>query len=678
MIGRRRPSGSAEAGPISAKKVRELYEEGSRDIAERRRAYEIADAMVFGEQNIRWDESDDRVVALSEFHLDRAAVIDNELWPASRTLTSKLLRRPLVFEVALQASSDAAVAGARKAEAALVDAHREHNWEKLRRDHVWATWKGGTGLLAVEWDPGAGQALGDSPDTGKPFGLGDLRCYALSVGEVTTEPGVRDIERARWWIRTAALPPGEVAELYDLDEAPDPDATALMGPLQQRMASGGDGSTKSSLCLVHTYYERPTARSKGQMAVVVGETVRSAGPWPFPFAHRLNLVAATETPVDRHWAGRSVLSAAVSPQWALNRAQSSIDEHMDKAGNARIVVEDGAVEDEDWDDDPASVLKVRVGTQVQPEYMSPPTMPSWWQLRPAELRQTINDILNVHDISRGDRPDGVTAASALSLLAEQDDTPLGAFAKELAECWGRYASLVLEIYAAKVTETRTARIDRAGQVPELVEWTGKDFAGQTTASVPADAVAPTSRGAQLQKGLLLLDKGVFGPPGDPATTRRFLEFVDLPGGAKVEDAVDYQRAAAQRENYRMSLGEVIVPEEFHDHAAHIDAHNQDRCSEDYERADPEIRAIKDTHIEAHETLAAEEAGAQVAKAAVHPALAAAAQAGAPPGSSTLEDTFAAEAAAAAQGDEQAEESGTPTPAGSARPVAPPPIAATGV
>ncbi len=613
-------------GPISAQEIRQRWEKGSEDIAAQRRAYEVNSCFVAGEQNIWWDDRSNRPDVLPDWSPDRAAVVNNVVWPASRTLMAKLLRRPLVFEVPPKASGDSVVAGARKAEAVLGDTHREHNWEGLRRDHVWATWLGGSGLLAVDYDAQAGQALGQSED-GRPYGTGDTAEYALSIAEVATEPGSRDIERGRWWIRACALPPGEVAELYGLDEPPTADASAVMSPLQARMATGAD---KSSLCLVLTYYERPTRRSEGQVVVVVGEQVVDRGPWHFPFRDRLNVVVCRETPVSRRWAGDTVLSAAISPQRALNRAESSIDEHMDAAGNARLMVEDGSVDDEEWDDDPSSIVKVRAGTQRDPEYLSPPTMPAWWQQRPADLRSAIDDALGWHDISRGDAPAGAGAGVALSLLAEQDDTPLGAFSKELAEGWGRFASLVLEIDAAKVTETRAARIERPGQVPEVIEWTGKDLAGQTTAVVPADAVAPTSRAGQLQKGLLLLDKGVFGPPGDPATTRRFLDFVDLPGGADVEDAVDFHVAKAQRENYRMSLGEVRIPAPFDDHAAHIAEHNRDRCSEDYELATDEVRSLKDLHVETHETLAAEEMGRQMAKGAVSPALAAAAQAHEPP------------------------------------------------
>jgi hypothetical protein len=663
---RRRPG-----GPVTALELRERYDEAIRDLSWEHRQYWVNEAFcVYSEQNVTWDEARHRPDTLLPNEAGWTPVVSNHLLPNSRTLVAKLLRRPLGFEVPPSGPDDASVAGARKAEAVLAHQHREHNWESLRREHAWDTWLGGTGALALEWDPKGGQALGSSSETGKPYGTGDTREFALPITEVVTEPGCRDIERARWWIRATALPPAEVAELYGLDQKPAADASASMSPLQHRMAgSGSDGGT---LALVLTYYERPCGDSPGQVVVVVGEQVVAKGPWPFPFRDRLNVVVARETPLRRRWTGGTVLSAAISPQRALNRAESSVEEHMDKAGNARLAVEDGSVDDDQWDDDPASIVKVRPGTMNAPAYLSPPQMPAWWQERPDALRLVIDDTLGVHDISRGQAPAGAGSGVALSLLSEQDDTPLGAFAKELAETWGRFASLVLQTLAAKATEPRTARLEAPGQVPTIIRWSGAELAGHTTAVVPFDDVAPTSRAAQLQKGLLLLDKGVFGLPGDPGTTRRFLDFVDMPGGTDVDEAVDFHAAKAQRENHELAIGIVKVPADFDDHTTHIREHNRFRCSDAYERLAEDVRALVDTHVDAHETLAAEEMGEQMAKAAVSPALAAAAQAHEPPGSGepVPTDPAAAPADPAASG-------GTPAVPGAAGPRPQPPTAAPG-
>ena len=614
-----------QQGGITAAKVRELYDEGNKATRTESRNYWVNRCFVAGEMNIRWDDWRNRPDSLPASAPNRTKHVNNRLWPSSRTLISKMLRRPLQFEVLATQPNDDAVLGARIAEAAVEDVHREHDWEDLRRDHAWAMWLGGTAGLALEWDPRAGELLEENHHGGR-VGTGDTREYALNVTEIVTEPGARNIEKAAWWIRLAALPPGEVRDLYGLEDEPKSDASAGLSPLQARLLEDRGEEASSSLTLVLTYYERPTGKSEGQVAVVVGEEVVSHGAWPFPFKDRLNICVARETPVGGRWTGDTILSAAISPQRALNRAEGSIDEHMDKAGNARILDEDGTTDDEAWDDDPASIVHVRPGAQKWPDYMSPPQMPSWWQARPGEIKADIDDILGVHDISRGDAPSGVDSGVALSLLAEQDDTPVGAVAAELASCWGRFATIVLRTLEAKVTERRPARIERSGQLPEVVSWSGGDFAGQTRCIVPLDAVAPTSRAARLQQGILLWDKGLFAGPDGKPDTQAFFSFVDVSGSNDVTSHMNADAAKAQRENHQMALGIPAVPERFDNHEIHIAEIDRFRKSERYEHSSEDVKAIFEDHANAHEVLGHEEAGEQQNRAMVNPALPGAPQA----------------------------------------------------
>ena len=624
MLGRKK-AGAGDGQRISATEIRDRLDRASRNMVREHRNYWVNRSFVGGEQHIYWDAARRRPDTLPRADNERRLTV-NRLRPNTRILMAKLLRRPLVFDVSPSAADDGAVIGARKARAAVADVAREHRWEDLRRDLCWNTWQGGTGGLCIEWDPRAGTPLGTSEKTGKAFGTGDSREYALDVTEIAVEPGARDAERARWWIRLAALPPGEVAELYGLEEAPAADASAMLSPLQRTLMAADRGEVAAGeLTLVLTYYERPSSTSPGQVAVVVGESiVDGPHPWPFPFTDRLNLVVARETPVAGRWCGDTVLSDAISPQRALNRAETSIDEHMDKAGNARGMYEEGSIDEEVLDDDPATWVAVRPGAKEWPGYMSPPSMPAWSARWAHQCRAAVDDAMGVHDVSRGKASANAGSGVALNLLAEQDDTPLGALAKEMAEAWGRFATLWLQIAEAKVTEPREARVDRNGQVPDAMRWTGEDFAGQTVAHVPLEAVQPRSRLASFEMAKEL--KGVY--PDMPL--RVFTALADIPGADDVTEALDPDIARARRENHQMAAGVPALPEQWDNHALHIEELNRFRKSAAYEDLDDDRRELFDLHAQAHDVLAAEEMARQVARAMVSPALAAAAQADEPP------------------------------------------------
>lgn len=626
-------------GPITAGNIRARWDDSQRATLKERRDFWINASMLAGEQWLYWADGQ-----LQQMPRDgeRVRVSVNRLWPNTRTVIAKLLRRPLIFEVAPSSADDAASGGARIATAVLTDTHVRHRWEHLRRDASYAMWKGGTAVLATEWDPKAGVPLGES-GTGAQFGTGDTVECCLDVTQVATEPGARDLEQAYWWIKAVALPPRVVKDMYRLDELPPADAGVMLSPLQRSLVNADRGVQAVPLTLVLTYYERPgPEHAKGQVATVVAsQLVDGPHPWPFPFTDRLNCVVMRETPIDGRWTGDTIVSAAVPVQVALNQSWSSIVEHMKLAGNARLAIPAGS--GEEWNnlsDMPSETVEY-LGQQP-PSWISPPSMPQWWIEQPTQLEQRIDDILGVHDISRGETPaGGPNSGIGLTILSEQDDTPLGLMAKESAEAWGRLATLVLEIYADKVTEPRKARVQRQGTAPEVVKWTGKQLADQTTASVPLDAVAPRSRASQMQLALQL--KTEF-PDLDIKT---FARIADLPDAQDLVEAIDMDVVKARRENGEMAADNVVVPASFDDDAKHINEHNNFRKTARYEslpgtpaetaqilaeipEAEYGPKTIVDAHILGHQVNAARKMGAQLAKAQVSPALAGAAQADEPP------------------------------------------------
>lgn len=617
-----------QQGKITAKRVKDLFEKGSRATRVECRNAWINRSFLANEQWVVWNEQLRRPQTAPPPADGRLRLTFDRLLPSTRTLIAKLLRRPLVFEVPPSAADDESVRGARIGVAVLSDLHREQNWEGLREENFWATFEGGTGVLAIDWDPAAGQPLGQTA-FGKSFGTGDVVVSSLSIPEVVTQPGARDVERAHWWIKAVALPPEVVQATYKLAKLPKADATAAMSPLQFKLLRDDKRDEPIELTLVLTYYERPTQVTKGQTAVVVGDEIVDDGGWPFPFKDRLNLVCTRETRRIGTWTGDTVLSKAISPQVALNHVWSAIVEHSKKAGNARMFVPEGALDpDQELSDEPGEIVRYHAAPSIPPpSYQAPPTLPQYLNELPDRLSGVIDDILGVHDVSRGVNPSGVHAGVALQLLADNDDTPMGRMAKELAEAWGRLATMVLEVYEAKVTEGRQAKVSMPGQRPEVVGWTGKSLAGQTDAEVPLESVQPRSRTVSLQLAVQLAQ---LYPGQLPLSI--FANIAELPGQDDLIAGLDPNVEKARRENHEMGIGIVCVPADFDNHATHIDEHNRFRLSARYESLPDQMREAVDQHVQAHQTLAAEEAGAQAAKAAVNPALAAAAQGGQPPGS----------------------------------------------
>ena len=391
--------------------------------------------------------------------------------------------------------------------------------------------------------------------------------------------------------------------MFGLEKEPTGDANSVDGIY--RLGESARDATDASLTMVLTLYQRPVDGEEGFVAVVVNDQVVRRDPWPFPFTDRLNVATACVQPLHATWLGHTPVSDAVPIQALYNASWSSIIEHLRQAGNARLWVPMGSVDDiEELTDTPGEAVEYNPIGNLRPVYESPPAMPDWWIRQPSMLGESLDDVLGVHDVSRGVAPGGVESGVALSILSENDDTPVGAFAKELGECWGRVATMVLQLLEARVIETRTATIVMPSGIPEVVQWSGGDLAGQTTAEVPIDSVLPRSRAAQAAYAMQLYDRGIIKSPQDLA------KIADLPDQDDLLEGIDPDTARARRENYQLAVGVVRTVDQIDDHANHMETHRNFMKSDRYEHLNPQAQQLFVAHLAAHEMYAAQQAAQQ--------------------------------------------------------------------
>lgn len=571
-------------------------------------------AFLRGNQWVHWHPTTNQLAEVPNVE-DRTRATINKLWPGSRTIISKLVQRPLAFEVRPNSADDVAIEGAKIGEAVIYAVARDHQWEQLRESAAWSAWKGGTSAICVDWKPNKGKPVALSDD-GRKLQAGDTQETALSMAEFAIQPGARVAREAHWWFKAQALNPEEVKGEYDLKDTPDADATTGLSSLERSLVAGaasglhGPKSDKESpdtpLTLVLTYYERPNPSCpEGKVEVVINhKTVWGPKPWPFPFKDHLNLSTMRETIVENTWIGETVMTVARPVQAAFNAAWSNLLEHADIAGNARIRTPQSSVELTEQYTDIIGEQIVYADGMDKPDWMTPPQLPAWLLNMPAELSLEIDNLLGVHDVSRGSAPANIESGYGLAVLAEQDATPIGKMAGSAARMFGEVASDVLEIYADNVKERRTAVVSMPGEPPETTSWSGEDISGQTTVTVPIELVAPRSAAAQAQMAQKMMEMGLI------TTLEELTRLSEAPGERQMIEAVRPDVARARRENSAMAQGEVRIPEDWDDNQIHITEHNAFRKTARYERLSKEYKDIFAAHIQAHETLGAEQAAEQ--------------------------------------------------------------------
>jgi hypothetical protein len=632
QVGPPREASATEAERQIAGQIQARWDAGHQLLNERRRSYWQNLAFYLGYQWVWWSAQRQMVMPLpvdySPLGPGKAKYTANRFGPNIVNVLARLTRSELAFEVPPSDSADNIVGGAKLAAKLLECARVDQMWDRVRFDENLAKLLGGTSAVSIEWDGKAGTRLKlPEYDDGRDqyVGTGDARLRAFNITEFMVEPGVREARDARYWMSNIALPVGVVQEHYNLSWMPRSDATSQSGTLYSSLIDGSGRGGVDHSCNVITYYERPYRDRPGVYVVVVNGVCIHKAPWPFPF-ERLNLEVFRQKRRDGKWFGHTYADDAVPIQSAYNFARSVVQDYMRELGKMRMAAPIGSFDEGDLSKGPDAVLWYAPdGMGGKPEYVVPPNVPRTITDEPDKLQEELDNAMLVHDVSRGVGFSRV-AASALTFLAEQDDSGLSPMVFEEKDGWASLGRMYLELCGAKVTETRESVLPLSKSTTEKIRWTGRELQGQVRVVVPLDAVNPINSAARQQNAKELWDRKIVTDP------RIYARMSGLPPD-EFEQLLDPDSARANEENLRMMLGVPCLPEDFDDHAVHIAEHNDRlRKTDSYLYAPAEIRQLVDDHIAYHEKKAANEQARQTALAGISPAAAAVPQASAPVGS----------------------------------------------
>jgi hypothetical protein len=624
-------------GSTLAHDVRKKWEAGGKAIARARKNYWLNLSFCLGDQWVYWDKVRNEVAGYPEqwspLGPERECVIINRMGPNLEVVMGRMLKAMLSFEVPPTDSSDGAVRGARTSAKVLEGYHREQDWELLRQQALADAFYGGASAVMVEWDGTRGTELQYDQATDQVVSTGDAYLRALNIHEFCLEPTARHGQESRWGIVGVAMPVDAAKEQYRLKWMPRSDVLASRSPIHLSMMDSIGRSSDKDQCLVLSYYERPhTGCRAGRYCIVINDQIVYQGKWPFPFKH-LNIHVARQRQIAGKWYGHTMLNDAAKVQVMYNFARSVIAEHLKKVANMRITAPRGQFFEEDLTDRVGEILWYTPdGTNARPDYMAPPNLARFISAEPEALKAELDEIMHIHDISRGEAFDRASG-QAIALLSEKDESPLGMMAHEQASLWGRTGSQVLKLLETKGTESRKVSIPLMRGLSQSVTWDGKMLRGQTNATVSLDSVMAKSAAAREAFWKDLWDRKIV------TDARQYARGVGV-APENFDAVLDPEEALVQSENYRMIQGIVEFPEEFHDDAKHIEGHNRFRLSDEYRFADEDRRSIVDDHIRMHENQMHEQMANQVNRAQMNPALAAMPQAINPPGAfrmPTLQD-----------------------------------------
>lgn len=433
-----------------------------------------------------------------------------------------------------------------------------------------------------EVDPATGEYKFDA------MPLGDVNTSVVEPFRICLDPLAANLHEARWIMEYSIRPLTWVRENYHKPVPTDPNQPPQLGEdgkpapatqeagytgeaedvkpeqhlstgmrrfFQMKTSSGVRGILSSGLgssvtsgdsmmideaAVVKEYYERPTQEHpKGRLIVVANNCLLYAGDSPYsgpeqgdwhPYSScRWEIVPA------RFW-GKSPFDDATEVQKHINSIDSVVILNRKTMAIPQKLIPRGTMGVNDaWTGRPGQKIYYTPGSNGEAPANSPAMGldPQVFQERQQKV-EDIKSITGAVDILKGDRPDGVTAFSALNLLFEVGAGKLF----PIADRWKRFIESSqrkqLQLVAQKFREPRPQFIQKLMSmnkeltVDQIKDFLGKDLYDNCNVIIDPASSVPKMKAAEQAKLMELAQSGVLNLE-DPANRSEFLQRMDILG-----------------------------------------------------------------------------------------------------------------------------------------------------
>lgn len=602
---------------------------------------------------------------------DRVMLTDNRIRPAVRTNIAKMTKSQPVWTGVPKDSSDDEITRARLREIVF-----EHYWRELkarRRLHLalWYVQVTGQGWWKVTWDKtrgygatviahqGGGPVVTDSygrpftPDRvqqmgGMPAGLeqrqvttGDVCLEVKTPFEVAVDPLATDegLASAEYVCEEAIYSPAYLKDRFgnraDIDQIAR-DASSFVGPVEARFPAMSGylersrenrGAAGRRGIRVREFWSRPGVDGpRGKHCIwTASGTLLLEEDNPYPF---LPYVQFHGLPAGRFYDDAPIRDL-ISPQTELNKVTSQIADNAERIGNpARLVDVESMVDDNPWMGLPGEEIVYHdLGKPNPPfQWLGPPEMPRYVQERIPQIEKSIATISGQFEVSQGSVPPGVTAAAAIQLLLESNDTQLGPDIAGMADSVLEAGRIVLWLLKAFAGDDRLARIS-GDDAYEVYSWRGDQLGSGESDEVQVGSGLVESKAMKQQAIHEMLNLFIQNGQQVPARDlRRIMRDYQVGGLDHFFQAEGRDQAQVVDEHRRMLRGELVVINSYDNDDLHVSEHQDFMKSGRYQmlRSQPggqQIMRMLEAHVAAHKQRLQQQATQQALAMASQQALA---------------------------------------------------------
>ena len=397
---------------------------------------------------------------------------------------------------------------------------------------------------------------------------------------------------------------------------------------------GTQNVTKQQTILIMEIWVKPQSIPMfpdGAYFTIIGDQiVQSQTGWPYSHG-KYPFAKLDHIPSGKFYA-TSLIEDLIPLQKEYNRTRGQIIEAKNRMAKPQIIAPRGSVNAASWTTEPGQIIEYTPGF-TPPTPMPLQALPSYVVQELDRIKEDWNDLAGQHEVTHGQVPPGVTAATAISFLQERDESKLTPTFDSLEEGIEKIAQLSLSYVNEFWDVPRIVRLTGPDGSFDAQAFKGSDLDNNIDIRIEAGSALPISKAAKQALIMDLMKMGFIDP-------KKGLEVMDMGGINKLYEQLQVDQRQAQRENLRMSkvtgdmlmqyneqnavmnmeaqmqgqpppfgmdeftgaplMPPLIVPVNTWDnHQAHIEYHNQFRKGQSFEMLGEEQKQLFEAHVNSH-------------------------------------------------------------------------------
>lgn len=443
--------------------------------------------------------------------------------------------------------------------------------------------------------------LGVEGFTSKVVAMGDVQVDVVSPFSFYPDPIAETVEDCEFIIEEHVRSVEYVKKHYGVDVEADTDIPAGIAESRGfQFLNGGSSTSEYKGVTVKELTAQSGSKygSEGKRCVwaknqVLKEETLAQSPYSdSPYV----MFSGIKVP-GRFWP-TCVTTQLRGPQTELNKKKSQISENATRFGNPSILLSRQA--NTAYYGVPGEQIFYDSTTpDAKPEFLYPAEMPGYVQQEIETIQQSITEISGLHEVSNASVPSGVTAASAINLLQEADQTRLGPEIQDLELNLGKGGTKILKLRAKYQTDERLIRSAGEDGDWDIEAYRNTMSKDNTNVEVQAGSQMPKSTaGKQATMTELFQTMLQYGVEFKPRDLRKFFREYGVGGLDSMFAGLTNDEMQIKREHNIMKSGAAIDINEFDDDDLHIEGH-EELLKTKWCYNHPEIQKLVQAHVNAH-------------------------------------------------------------------------------